>query len=83
MAVREVGLQFFNYGTPTPDDEHMLVVLEIDGEYAGTYWGRFDGNMVRCRISKRARADAPARADVSPEYMINRRGQRLPPKHWG
>lgn len=83
MADKEVGLKFFNYGERMPGDWHMLVILEIDGEYAGKYWGRFDGNVVRCRRFRCVRSDAPAWADVSPEYMINRRGQQLPPEHRG
>lgn len=81
--MKEVGLKFFNYGEAAANGEYMLIVLEIDGEIAGKYWGRFDGNVVRCRCFKRMRNDAPQKADVSPEYMVNRRGQRLPKEHWG
>jgi hypothetical protein len=80
---KEVGLKFFNYGEAFPGDTHMTIVLEIDGAYAGTYRGVFDGNVVRCSIDKRAHDLAPRRADVSPEYMVRRRGQPIPPEHRG
>jgi hypothetical protein len=84
MAVeKEKGLKCYNYGEPYPDANHMTVVLEIDGELAGRYYGRYDGNMVRCLITRRFMDIAPRRMDVAPEYMVNRRGQMLPKEHQG
>jgi hypothetical protein len=83
MVEKEIGLRFFNYGEEMPGSEYMTVILEIDGEYAARYRGRYDGNFVRCVIDKRKDYRAPRRADVSPEYMINRRGQPLAPEHVG
>lgn len=83
IVKKDIGLKCYNYGEPYPDAEHMTVILEIDGQYAGKYYGRFDGNMVRCKIDKRKMDIAPRRLDVAPEYMINRRGKPIPLEHRG
>lgn len=80
---KNTGLTCYNYGEPYEGAEHMSVILEINGELAGRYYGRYDGNLVRCLIARRFMDIAPRRLDVSPEYMINRRGQALPPEHRG
>lgn len=79
----KTGIRFINYGYADPGSDVMTVVCEIDGEFAGKYRGSFDGNVVRIRPIKRVRGDAPTYACVSPEYMINRLGQPLPPEHFG
>lgn len=80
---KDMGLKCYNYGEPYPDAGHMTVILEIDGQYAGKYYGRFDGNMVRCKIDTRKMDIAPRLLDVAPEYMINRRGKPIPLEHRG
>ena len=83
IAKKEKGLKCYNYGEPYPEAGYMTVILEIDGQYAGKYYGRYDGNLVRCKLSRRKMDIAPMILDVAPEYLINRRGQLIPAEHRG
>ena len=74
-------IKFINYGYREQGDDAMTVACEVGGEFAGMYRGYFDGNIVRLYPVKRVRADAPYRATVAPEYIENRLGQEIDPKH--
>ena len=76
------GLHFINYGKTMPGSESMMIVLEIDGEYAAKYRGYFDGNCVRCYPLRKKRHDAPGYMEVAPEVMENRFNQPIPPEHY-
>lgn len=75
------SIKFFNYGRVFPGEDAMLVIAEIDGVYAGRYRGIYDGNVIRCKLIKRAVANAPSSACLAPEVLIGRIRQPIPVEH--